>query len=92
MLSTWRGQGLGTKLLRSCETVAAQRWGFGEVYLHAATSQQRLLQMYAGQGYEELPSFDQPGWVLALSGREATRYHRKALAPAAQQEEQAPRE
>ena len=78
VLRAWRGRGLGTTLLRSLENVAG-RWGFGEVYLHAATAQERLLGMYADQGYEQLPSFDQPGWVLALSGREATRYHRKPL-------------
>ena len=44
-----------------------------------ATEKERLLTMYAGQGYEALPCYDQPDWVLALSGREATRYHRKAL-------------
>ena len=76
VLRAWRGRGLGTTLLRSCENVA-QRWGFGEVYLHATTAQDELLSMYQRQGYEALPSFDQPGWVLALAGREATRYHRK---------------
>ena len=79
VLKAWRGQGLGTTLLRSCENVAQQRWGFGEIYLHATTSQDELLGMYKRQGYEALPSFDQPGWVLAVAGREATRYHRKPL-------------
>jgi ribosomal protein S18 acetylase RimI-like enzyme len=77
VLSAWRGRGHGTSLLRSLERIAAD-WGFGEVYLHAATQQERLLAMYAAQGYEALPSFDQPDWVLALAGREATRYHRKS--------------
>ena len=61
------------------EAIAEREWGADEVYLHAATKQPRLLQMYAKLGYEELPSFDQPGWVLAWSGREPTRYHVKRL-------------
>lgn len=79
VLSSWRGRGLGTALLRSCETIARERWGRREVYLHAATAQERLLDMYGKQGYEALPSFDQPQWVLALAGREQTRYHVKQL-------------
>ena len=75
----WRGKGHGTTLLRSLEGVASTTWGFDEVYLHAATAKDRLLKMYAGQGYEALPSYDQPGWILSLAGREATRYHCKRL-------------
>ena len=77
--NSWRGRGLGSALLKSLESVASENWKKGEVYLHAATAQQRLRDMYASRGYEELPDFDQPNWVLALSGREETRYHRKAL-------------
>ena len=77
--NSWRGRGLGSALLKSLESVASENRKKGEVYLHAATAQQRLRDMYAGRGYEELPDFDQPNWVLALSGREETRYHRKAL-------------
>ena len=76
--NSWRGRGLGTAVLRSLESVA-KSWNRGEVYLHAATDNQRLRSMYAARGYEELPDYDQPGWVLAFSGREETRYHRKAL-------------
>jgi ribosomal protein S18 acetylase RimI-like enzyme len=77
--SAWRNRGLGTALLHSLEAIAEREWGADEVYLHAATKQPRLLQMYAKLGYEELPSFDQPGWLLAWSGREPTRYHVKRL-------------
>ena len=74
----WRGRGLGSTLIRACEALAGG-WGFDEVYLHAATRQPRLLQMYSRRAYEALPDFDQPAWVLALAGREETRYHRKPL-------------
>ena len=74
----WRGSGLGRTLVCACEELSLA-WGFDEVYLHAATQQQRLLDMYATMDYEALPSFDQPDWVLALSGREETRYHKKGL-------------
>ena len=73
---------LGGTLVRACEGLA-QNWGFDEVYLHAATQKSDLLSMYAAMRYEALPAFDQPWWVLALSGREPTRYHRKALPAAA---------
>lgn len=79
VLEKWRGQGLGTSLLRSCEKIARERWDFSEVYLHAATAKPKLLAMYGQQGYDALPDFDQPGWILALAGREQTRYHVKAL-------------
>ena len=79
VLKPWRGQGLGTSLLRALEGVASSRWGFNEVYLHAATKEDRLLGMYEHQGYTQLPELDQPDWVLAFSGREATRFHRKPL-------------
>ena len=77
--STWRSRGMGSSLLGACEQLARQDWGFDEVYLHAATDKAKLLEMYGNRGYAQLPDMDQPGWVLALSGREATRYHRKAL-------------
>lgn len=76
--SAWRGRGLGRSLINACEQVA-RRWDFDEIYLHAATQQEGLLSMYSSMEYVSLPSFDQPPWVLALSGREPTRYHRKAL-------------
>ena len=78
----WRGRGLGGTLVRACEGLAG-RWGFDEVYLHAATQQEQTLAMYASMHYEALPDFDQPWWILALSGREPTRYHRKSLVPRA---------
>lgn len=81
VLKQYRGKGLGTSLLRALEGVASRRWGFNEVYLHAATKEDRLLGMYEKQGYSQLPELDQPGWVLAFSGREATRFHRKPLPP-----------
>ena len=81
VLKQYRGKGLGTSLLRALEGVASRRWGFNEVYLHAATKEDRLLGMYETQGYSQLPELDQPGWVLAFSGREATRFHRKPLPP-----------
>ena len=65
-------------MLRICEEYACE-WGYSEVYLHAATENQRLLDMYEQWDYEQLPDFDQPEWVLALSGREATRFHRLPL-------------
>ena len=77
--STWRNRGMGASLLGACEQLTRQDWGFEEVYLHAATDKAKLLSMYGARGYTQLPEMDQPGWVLALSGREATRYHRKAL-------------
>ena len=52
-----------------------------QVYLHATTKDEALLGMYSHLGYEQLPTFDQPQWVLMLSGREATRFHRRALPP-----------
>ena len=36
--------------------------------------------------YEQQPDFDQPQWVLSLSGREATRYHRRKLHTAVDEE------
>lgn len=74
----WRGRRLGSLLVASCEQVAL-RWGFDEIYLHAATQQEQLLRMYDKLDYDALPSFDQPAWVLMVAGREPTRYHRKVL-------------
>jgi GNAT superfamily N-acetyltransferase len=74
----WRGRKLGSLLVASCEQVAL-RWGFDEIYLHAATQQEQLLRMYDKLNYDALPSFDQPAWVLMVAGREPTRYHRKVL-------------
>ena len=79
VLSEWRGRGLGSSLLEACEGVVASTWNLNEVYLHAATGQERLLSYYRERGYEQLPDMDQPTWVLAISGREPTRYHRKGL-------------
>ena len=76
--SQWRSRGHGTALVQACEATA-RAWGFNEVYLHAATKDTKLLDMYRGMDYRALPIFDQPKWVLALAGREATRYHCKSL-------------
>lgn len=77
--ASWRGRGVAKAMLRICEATAKE-WGFDELYLHAATKNETLLAMYEGWQYEQLPDFDQPGWVLATSGREATRFHRRGLA------------
>jgi ribosomal protein S18 acetylase RimI-like enzyme len=76
----YRSRGLGRSLIGAVESLA-RRWGFEEIYLHAATQQERLLAMYGALSYQQLPDFDQPPWVLAFSGREPTRYHCKALPP-----------
>mmetsp|Transcript_21146 Transcript_21146/g.66200 ORF Transcript_21146/g.66200 Transcript_21146/m.66200 type:complete len:220 (-) Transcript_21146:242-901(-) len=78
VVSALRGKGLGRRLLRAAEGLAA-RWGHGEVYLHASADQPKLLRFYADQDYAPLPEFDAPQWVLALSGREQTRYHCRPL-------------
>ena len=77
--SSWRERGVGSALLVTCERLTKDDWGFDEVYLHAATEKTKLLDMYGTRGYSQLPEMDVPGWVLATSGREATRFHRKAL-------------
>ena len=73
-----RKRGLGSRLLRAAEDLAS-RWGYEEVYLHAAANNTGLLQFYARQEYRQLPEFDAPGWVLAIAGREQTRYHYRVL-------------
>lgn len=50
-----------------------------QIFLHAATKDEFLLGWYRQLGYEQLPEFDQPNWVLSLSGREATRFHKLPL-------------
>lgn len=77
--ASWRGRGVAKAMLRICEATA-KAWGFDELYLHTATENETLLAMYEGWQYEQLPEFDQPGWVLATSGREAMRFHRRGLA------------
>ena len=74
----WRKRGLAKSLLRTCEELA-RAWGYSELYLHAATKDAPLLVIQRVVHGEQLPDFDQPDWVLATSGREATRYHRRAL-------------
>ena len=71
-------RGVAKAMLRVCEEYAHE-WGYSELYLHAATANESLLAMYAQWEYEQLPSFDQPEYILALSGREATRFHRLPL-------------
>ena len=74
-----RRKGLGRALVRACESIACREWGHDAMFLHCTTSNEQLLEMYRGFGYQQLPGDDQPGWVLALSGREATRYHTRPL-------------
>jgi ribosomal protein S18 acetylase RimI-like enzyme len=70
--------GVGSRLLRAAEAVCSS-WGYDEVYLHAASADSGLLDFYARQRYTALPEMDAPAWVLAISGREATRYHVRRL-------------
>ena len=79
VLDDWRGRGVGSALLQACEGLVSTHWSNREIYLHASTAQERLLEMYRSRGYSQLPEYDQPDWVLAVAGREATTYHRKAL-------------
>ena len=74
----WRKRGVARAMLRICEDTA-RAWGYEEVCLHAATRDKPLISMYEALQYEQLPGYDQPGWVLALSGREQTRYMRCSL-------------
>lgn len=74
-----RGNGLGSALVAAVEEVA-RRWGFNEIYLHAAKKEKRVLSLYADLGYKPLPAYDPPRWSLWLSGREPLVYHRKSLA------------
>ena len=60
---------LGRALLRACEAIAAQEWAVDDMYLHARSDDDNLLSMYAKWGYDALPEFDQPGWLLAFAGR-----------------------
>lgn len=76
--SSQRKRGVGSRLLRAAEAVSSG-WGFGEVYLHVALAEDRLLAFYQRQQYAPLPEMDAPPWVLAISGREATRYHVRKL-------------
>ena len=71
-------RGVAKAMLLTCEEYAHE-WGYSELYLHAATDNESLLAMYKHWEYEQLPSFDQPEYILALSGREATRFHRLPL-------------
>lgn len=75
----WQGRGLGTAMLSVCENIAAH-WGFNDLYLHAAKKQDRLMRWYETLKYEPMPSYDQPSWIAALSGRVETLYFRKAVA------------
>ena len=79
VLNDWRGRGVGSALLQACEGLVSSYWSRSDVYLHASTAQERLLAMYRSRGYVQLPDYDQPDWVLAVAGREATTYHRKEL-------------
>ena len=80
-LTTPRRRRYASRLLDACEALAAE-WGFDEVYLHAATSNERLLGFYGRRDYLQLPEYDQPGWVIAVAGREPTTYHRRTLGSA----------
>ena len=75
VLTSRRRRGLGRALLRACEAIAAQEWAVDDMYLHARSDDDNLLSMYAKWGYDALPEFDQPGWLLAFAGREPIRFH-----------------
>ena len=75
VLTSRRRRGLGRALLRACEAIAAQEWAVDAMYLHARSDDDNLLGMYAKWGYDALPEFDQPGWLLAVAGREPIRFH-----------------
>ncbi|NJN76279.1 MAG: GNAT family N-acetyltransferase [Synechococcaceae cyanobacterium RL_1_2] len=56
----YRRQGIGTKLLQSCEEVSKE-WGFDHISLHTLDSNQQAQQLYRKRGYQ-VHRIEYRGW------------------------------
>ena len=57
---TFRGQGLGTKLMRECMNIVEQVQDCGIIYLHVITYNQTAIRFYERLGFyriEEIPNY-----------------------------------
>lgn len=54
VLPAYRGQGLGKSLVRVCEGVARDVWGYDELYLHLDASDPTATTLYNNMGYREV--------------------------------------
>ncbi|MGB8697783.1 MAG: N-acetyltransferase [Thermosynechococcaceae cyanobacterium] len=61
---SFRGRGVGKQLLLACEPVA-NRWGFGELYLHVKGDNRAARNLYINVGYRTYRS-EMPAWVRLL--------------------------
>lgn len=86
--ASFRGQRIGSRLLRSCEHLVRREWGYGEVHLHVDLGNAHAVALYEGSGYEALPEFDAAAAISAPVVVEAgegavrrvlNRYYRKQL-------------
>lgn len=72
VLPAYRGQGLGKSLVRVCEGVARDVWGYDELYLHLDASDPTATTLYNHMGYREVtdPALRPTGTIYRLGGRE----------------------
>ncbi|CAM9726654.1 unnamed protein product [Discosporangium mesarthrocarpum] len=76
-----RGQGFGKQLVRLCECIARNRWGYGRMYLHVNLGDPVALGLYQSLGYKSIEEYDMPLWFRRLMGLPLIRYQCKCFMP-----------
>jgi hypothetical protein len=62
-----RGKGLGKSLVHCVERIAADRWGYNNMYLHVDLENDAALKLYKKQGYRDVGLRWDPFWAGAAS-------------------------
>jgi len=79
--NTYRRQGIGRKLLASCEQVARE-WGYREIRLHVLENNHSAKQLYFGNGYQLYQK--ESGWSEFFLNSAQRLLLRKKLLPISQ--------
>ncbi|CAM9859080.1 unnamed protein product [Ectocarpus sp. 4 AP-2014] len=73
----YRGNGYGKQLVRLCEHVAKNSWGYERMYLHVDLGDPAATGLYSSMGYEGIEKYDAPLWMRKLLGWPTIRYQVK---------------
>ncbi|CAM9176858.1 unnamed protein product [Pylaiella littoralis] len=73
----YRRNGYGKQLVRLCEHVAKNHWGYEGMYLHVDINDPASAGLYSSMGYQSLEKYDAPLWMRKLLGLPTIRYQVK---------------
>eukprot|EP00904_Undaria_pinnatifida_P001500 jgi/Undpi1/11350/HiC_scaffold_30.g13647.m1 len=72
-----RGKGYGKQLVRLCEHIAKNHWGYKRMHLHVDMDDPAATGLYSSLGYKSMEQYDTPLWIRKLLSLPTIRYQVK---------------